>query len=48
MFLLYLILPQTQGAKFLYEEYVHPYLEKNETQIDDFIVYVRCKVGFNP
>ncbi|CAG7562096.1 unnamed protein product [Fusarium equiseti] len=37
MFLLYLILPQTQGAKFLYEEYVHPYLEKNETQIDDFI-----------
>ncbi|KAF4445742.1 hypothetical protein F53441_10548 [Fusarium austroafricanum] len=37
LFLLYLILPQTQGAKFLYEDYVHPYLEKNETQIDDFI-----------
>ncbi|UZP37175.1 hypothetical protein NXS19_004991 [Fusarium pseudograminearum] len=37
MFLLYLILPQTQGAAFLYDEYVHPYLEKNETQIDDFI-----------
>ncbi|PTD04148.1 hypothetical protein FCULG_00002006 [Fusarium culmorum] len=27
----------TQGAAFLYDEYVHPYLEKNETQIDDFI-----------
>src|SRR6478609_2472562 len=37
LFLLYLILPQTQGARRLYEEYVHPYLEKNETQIDDFI-----------
>jgi receptor expression-enhancing protein 1/2/3/4 len=37
LFLLYLILPQTQGARLLYEEYVHPYLEKNETQIDDFI-----------
>ncbi|KAM0351937.1 hypothetical protein ACHAPU_002453 [Fusarium lateritium] len=37
LFLLYLILPQTQGARRLYEEYVHPYLEQNETQIDDFI-----------
>ncbi|KAF4968826.1 hypothetical protein FSARC_3855 [Fusarium sarcochroum] len=37
LFLLYLILPQTQGARRLYEEYVHPWLEKNESQIDDFI-----------
>ncbi|KAF5024219.1 hypothetical protein F66182_3733 [Fusarium sp. NRRL 66182] len=37
LFLLYLILPQTQGARRLYEEYVHPWLEENETQIDDFI-----------
>ncbi|KAF4986408.1 hypothetical protein FDECE_15970, partial [Fusarium decemcellulare] len=37
LFLLYLILPQTQGARHLYEERVHPWLEENETQIDDFI-----------
>ncbi|KAH6894449.1 TB2/DP1, HVA22 family-domain-containing protein [Thelonectria olida] len=37
LFLLYLILPQTQGARFLYEEKVHPFLEENETQIDEFI-----------
>jgi hypothetical protein len=36
-FLLYLILPQTQGAKVLYQEHVHPFLEKNEIAIDDFI-----------
>ncbi|KAH8598947.1 TB2/DP1, HVA22 family-domain-containing protein [Bisporella sp. PMI_857] len=36
-FLLYLILPQTQGAKVLYQEQVHPFLEKNELAIDDFI-----------
>lgn len=36
-FLLYLILPQTQGAKALYQEHVHPFLEKNELAIDDFI-----------
>ncbi|KAK9422323.1 putative TB2/DP1, HVA22 family-domain-containing protein [Seiridium unicorne] len=37
LFLLYLVLPQTQGARHLYETYVHPYLEENETQIEDFI-----------
>ncbi|TVY46342.1 Receptor expression-enhancing protein [Lachnellula occidentalis] len=36
-FLLYLILPQTQGAKFLYQTYVHPWLHENEVAIDDFI-----------
>lgn len=36
-FLLYLVLPQTQGARYLYETYLHPYLEENETQIEDFI-----------
>ncbi|KAG9244910.1 TB2/DP1, HVA22 family-domain-containing protein [Calycina marina] len=36
-FLLYLILPQTQGARVLYQEHVHPFLEKNELAIDDFI-----------
>ncbi|KAI1211427.1 TB2/DP1, HVA22 family-domain-containing protein [Annulohypoxylon truncatum] len=36
-FLLYLVLPQTQGARVLYEAYLHPYLEENETVIEDFI-----------
>ncbi|CAD6506340.1 BgTH12-07266 [Blumeria graminis f. sp. triticale] len=35
--LLYLILPQTQGAKFIYLAYVHPFLQKNELAIDEFI-----------
>lgn len=37
LFLLYLVLPQTQGARFLYETYVHPFLEDNENHIEQFI-----------
>ena len=37
LFLLYLVLPQTQGARLIYESYIHPYLEENETQIEEFI-----------
>ncbi|KAL2147516.1 hypothetical protein VTI28DRAFT_8771 [Corynascus sepedonium] len=37
LFLLYLVLPQTQGARLIYEEYVHPRLEENETAIEEFI-----------
>ncbi|EFZ02774.1 TB2/DP1 domain protein [Metarhizium robertsii] len=37
LFFLYLILPQTQGARVLYEEHVHPFLADNETSIDEFI-----------
>ncbi|KHO01608.1 pathogenicity protein [Metarhizium album ARSEF 1941] len=37
LFFLYLILPQTQGARLLYEEHVHPFLANNETSIDEFI-----------
>jgi receptor expression-enhancing protein 1/2/3/4 len=36
-FFLYLILPQTQGAKVLYQSHVHPFLQDNERAIDDFI-----------
>lgn len=36
-FLLYLILPQTQGARLIYQQYVHPFLQENEIAIDDFI-----------
>lgn len=37
LFLLYLVLPQTQGAKIIYQERIHPYLEENEAQIEEFI-----------
>ncbi|EDO02112.1 hypothetical protein SS1G_04588 [Sclerotinia sclerotiorum 1980 UF-70] len=36
-FLLYLILPQTQGARVLYQTHVHPWLHNNELAIDDLI-----------
>ena len=34
---LYLILPGSQGATFLYQEYIEPFLYHHESQIDDFI-----------
>ncbi|KAJ4287431.1 hypothetical protein N0V88_007704 [Collariella sp. IMI 366227] len=37
LFLLYLVLPQTQGARLIYEEYIHPRLAENETAIEEFI-----------
>lgn len=37
LFLLYLILPQTQGARAIYEEKIHPFLQENEGHIDEFI-----------
>ncbi len=36
-FLLWLILPQTQGARLLYTFHVAPFLQENERAIDDFI-----------
>ncbi|KAI0388590.1 TB2/DP1, HVA22 family-domain-containing protein [Xylariaceae sp. FL0594] len=36
-FLLWLVLPSTQGSRVLYEGYLHPYLEENERAIEDFI-----------
>ncbi|KXJ97296.1 TB2/DP1, HVA22 family-domain-containing protein [Microdochium bolleyi] len=36
-FLLYLVLPQTQGAKHIYDTYIYPYLEENEVAIEEFI-----------
>ncbi|KAM7203655.1 HVA22 family TB2/DP1 protein [Naviculisporaceae sp. PSN 640] len=37
LFLLYLILPQTQGARVIYTTYIHPWLAENEGAIEDFI-----------
>lgn len=36
-FLLYLVLPQTQGAKHIYLTYFEPYIVHHEKQIDNFI-----------
>ena len=33
----YLVLPQTQGAKLLYQTYVHPFLSHHEKEIDSLI-----------
>ena len=34
---LYLVMPGKQGATFLYQEYVHPFLEQHESELDTFI-----------
>lgn len=44
LFLLYLVLPQTQGARIIYTTYVHPYLEENETQIEELIATTHDKM----
>ncbi|KAI9844786.1 MAG: hypothetical protein M1838_002042 [Thelocarpon superellum] len=35
--LLYLVMPQTQGARFLYQTQIHPFLSRHEAEIDTFI-----------
>ena len=37
LLLSYLVLPQTQGARLLYQEYIHPFLAQHEAKIEDFI-----------
>jgi len=34
---LYLVMPGQQGSVYLYQTYIHPYLEQHERQIDRFI-----------
>lgn len=36
-FLCYLVLPQTQGARYLYQTYVDPFLEHHEREIEEMI-----------
>ncbi|KAG5997750.1 hypothetical protein E4U54_002316 [Claviceps lovelessii] len=43
-FFLYLILPQTQGARVLYESKVHPFLQENENTIDEFIASAHDRI----
>lgn len=42
--MLYLVLPQTQGAKVLYLDYLEPYIVHHESQIDDFITQVHAQL----
>lgn len=36
-FFAYLVLPQTQGARLFYQDYVDPFLEHHEREIEEFI-----------
>lgn len=44
IFLLYLVLPQTQGARLAYQMYIHPFLAHNERQIEDLISNAHAKL----
>lgn len=47
--MLYLVLPQTQGAKVIYLDYLEPYIVHHENQIDDFITKAHSQlqaIGF--
>lgn len=46
-FLLYLIAPQTQGARVLYQEQVHPFLREHEIAIEAFISSAHDRVKRN-
>ena len=35
----YLVLPQTQGARLLYQSHIHPFLAQHEAEIDNFIIH---------
>lgn len=45
LFILWLVLPQTQGASQLYLTYVQPFLKEHETEIGDYvwIIYKKSK-----
>lgn len=44
MFLLYLVLPQTQGASYIYTRHLRPFLRAHETQIDEALAQLRARV----
>lgn len=45
LFHLYLVLPQTQGARVLYQTRLQPWLRDNEAQIEDFIASAHRRLG---
>ncbi|KAI4151026.1 MAG: hypothetical protein LQ340_003738 [Diploschistes diacapsis] len=46
-FLLYLVLPQTQGARYLYASYIEPFFVDNEHRIDRLIADTHRKLRDN-
>ena len=44
IFLLYLALPQTQGATYVYQFHLRPFFAKHEQQIDQAIAQVRARL----
>jgi len=44
LFLLFLSLPQTQGSTWVYNTFMHPYLSKNEVNIDAGIVQAKANI----
>lgn len=44
IFLLYLALPQTQGATYVYQFHLRPFFAKHEQQIDQTIAQVRARL----
>ena len=44
LFVLYLVLPQTQGARHIYETYIHPFLASHEARIDLIITETHEKL----
>jgi receptor expression-enhancing protein 1/2/3/4 len=40
---LYLVMPGKQGSVYIYQAYIHPWLESHERQIDDLIHEVHAK-----
>ncbi|KAG6876184.1 hypothetical protein C0993_005072 [Termitomyces sp. T159_Od127] len=43
LFLLYLVLPQTQGAAYIYTTHLRPFFHAHETQIDDALAQLRAR-----
>jgi len=44
-FLLWMMLPQTKGAKFLYDSFLKDFLKKNESKIDQALDDAKRTVG---
>lgn len=45
--LLYLVLPQTQGARVVYQTHIHPFLSHNESRIEQAIVDIHASLKAN-
>ncbi|ORX56879.1 hypothetical protein DM01DRAFT_1382296 [Hesseltinella vesiculosa] len=44
LLILWLIFPQTNGTKLLYDQYLEPFLKKNEQQIDQAVIETQHRI----